>query len=149
MKKIIDELDKRIILELQEDGRKPFSLIGDKIGMSEGTIRNRVKRLIDNDILKIEARVNPYAIPYKVTALVAVNLKKRAHEEVMNRIAAIPCVTSVFNATGRYGLFFEVMVDSLQELNKMLHKKELKNIKEIAETECFVILNAKRKYFRL
>ncbi len=43
--------------------------------MSEGTIKNRVKSLINRDVLKLEARVNPFALPHRVAAIVGVKLR--------------------------------------------------------------------------
>lgn len=149
LKEDIDDLDKKVILELQEDARRSFKKIAKRLNVSEGTIRNRIERLADSNILKLQARVNPFLLPHKVAALVGVNLKVRDHEEKMKQIEKIPAVTSVWAATGRYDLFFEVMVDSLQELNEILIKGELKKIGGIAFTETFVILSSKTKYFKL
>lgn len=148
-KEDIDSLDRKIIFELQEDARKPFKTIAKKLNVAEGTVRNRVKRLIDADILNLQARINPFSLPNKVAAIVGVNLKERNHEEKMKQIAKIPAVTSVWNATGRFDLFFEVMVDSLQGLNEILFNRELKKIGGISYTETFVILSSRNKCFKL
>src|SRR4030042_977950 len=116
----IDELDREIIHELQRDARAPFKDIAKKLRISEGTARNRVIKLIDRGVLKLEARVDPFALPHKIPDLVGVSLKERDPEQKMREIERIPGVTSVWNTTGPYDLFFEVMVDSLEELNKML-----------------------------
>ena len=149
LKRCIDDLDKKIIFELQEDARKPYKTIAKKLNVAEGTVRNRAKCLIDADILKLQAKVDPFSCTQKVAAIVGVNLKERNHEEIMRQIANIPAVTSVWNATGRFDLFFEVMVDSLQALDRVLFKKDLKKIGGIAYTETFVILSSKNKYFKL
>ncbi len=147
--KYIDDLDKKLILELQEDSRIPYKEIARKLKVSEGTIRNRVALLVEKDILKLQARVNPFALPHKISALVGVSVKEREHEETMERIADIPCVTSIWNATGRYDLFFEVMVDSLEDLNNILFRKVLKEIRGISNTETFVTLWSKTKFYKL
>lgn len=67
----------------------------------------------------------------------------------MRQIEKIPNVTSVWNATGRYDLFFEVMVDSLQDLNEVLFLRDLANIGGIASTETFVLLSSRTKYLKL
>ncbi len=148
-KQNIDDLDKKIILELQEDARRQFKIIAGKLKVSEGTVKNRVERLINRDILKLEARVNPFALPSRISAIVGVNLKERDHEEKIKEIERIPWVTSVWNATGRFDLFFEVMVDSLNALNDVLFRKDLKKIGGISYTETFVILSSNSKYFKL
>ncbi|MCD6397677.1 MAG: Lrp/AsnC family transcriptional regulator [Spirochaetaceae bacterium] len=145
----IDNLDKEIILELQEDARRQFKIIAGKLEVSEGTIKNRVERLIKQNILKLEARVNPFALPRRISAIVGVNLKERNHEDKIKEFEKIPGVTSVWNATGRFDLFFEVMVDSLESLNDVLFKENLKEIGGISYTETFVILSSNTKFFKI
>ena len=72
--KDIDALDKKIIIELQEDARRPYKDISGKLNVSEGTVRNRVTRLINRGDLNLEARVNPFALPDRISAIVGVNL---------------------------------------------------------------------------
>lgn len=145
----IDNLDREIILELQEDARRQFKIIAGKLKVSEGTIKNRVERLIKQDILKLEARVNPFALPRRISAIVGVNLKERNHEEIIKKIEKIPWVTSVWNASGRFDLFFELMVDSLESLNDALFKNDLEKIGGISYTETFIILSSNTKYFKI
>jgi Lrp/AsnC family transcriptional regulator for asnA, asnC and gidA len=145
----IDELDRKIIHELQGDARAPFKDIGKRLRISEGTARNRVIKLMDRGVLKLEARVDPFALPHKIPALVGVSLREKDPEEKMREIENIPGVTSVWNTTGPYDLFFEVMVDSLQELNRILFGIDRNYVKGVARTETFVILSSSTKFFKL
>jgi Lrp/AsnC family transcriptional regulator for asnA, asnC and gidA len=145
----IDEIDRKVILELQDDARAPYKDIGRRLRISEGTVRNRVMKLIDRGILKLEARVDPFALPHKISALVGVNLRERDPEQKMREIQKIPGVTSVWNATGRYDLFFEVMVDSLQELNKLLFNIDRNYVGGVSGTETFITLSSETKSFKL
>jgi Lrp/AsnC family transcriptional regulator for asnA, asnC and gidA len=145
----LDDIDRKIILELQEDARRQFKKIAKKLNVSEGTIKNRVTRLKNRGILILEARVNPFALPNTVSALVGVNLKERDHENKIKEIEKIPAVTAAWNATGRYDLFFEVMVDSLDSLNEILFKEELNKINGIRYTETFLTLFSNTKFFKL
>ena len=149
MPKDIDSLDRKIIWELQEDARRPYKQIACKLKVSEGTVKNRVTRLIKNGGLKLEARVDPFSLPNKIVAVVALTLIERNHEEIMKQIEKLPSVTSVWNATGRYDLFFEVMVDSLNELNDVLFLRDLNNIGGIDKSETFILLSSRTKYFKL
>lgn len=147
--KNIDALDRKIILSLQQDARRPYKDIAKKLRVSEGTIKNRVTRLINRGILKLEARVNPFALPNRISAVVGVNLKERNHEEKIKEIEKIPGVTSVWNAAGRFDLFFEIMVDSMNSLNEILFGKYIKKIGGISYTETFITLYSNTKYFKL
>ncbi|MFP3190692.1 MAG: AsnC family transcriptional regulator, partial [Thermoproteota archaeon] len=48
----MDEIDNLIIRELESDGRKPYTVISKKLGFSEGTVRKRVERLVNEGIIK-------------------------------------------------------------------------------------------------
>ncbi len=147
--KDIDALDRKIILELQEDARRPYKDIAGKLNVSEGTIKNRVTRLINRGVLKLEARVNPFALPNHISAIVGVKLKERNHEKKIKEIEKISGITCAWNATGRFDLFFEIMVDSMNSLNDILFRKDLKKIGGISYTETFITLYSNTKYFKL
>lgn len=104
--------------------RTPADLIriSRKLNVSEGTIKNRVTRLINRGVLKLEARVNSFALPNRISAIVGVNLNERTHGKKIKEIEKNPGVTSVWNAAGRFDLFFEIMVDSMQSLNDVLFR---------------------------
>ncbi len=147
--KDIDALDRKIILALQEDARRAYKDIAGKLNVSEGTVKNRVTRLINRGVLKLEARVNPFALPNRISAIVGVNLKERIHEKKIKEIEKIPGVTSAWNATGRFDLFFEILVDSMNSLNDILFRNDLKKIGGISYTETFITLYSNTKYFKL
>ena len=146
----IDDLDRNIILELQEDARRPYKEIAAKLSVSESTISNRVNRLVRAGILKLEARVDPFKLTHKVAAIVGIKLERRGHLQAINEIRKIPGVSAVYVATGKYDLFIEVMEDSIADLNDFLfHKSRLSRVKNIIATETFILLSTEDKYFKL
>ena len=145
----LDDVDKQIIFALQKDARTPFKLIARQLGVSEGTVSNRYNRLMKDGILKLEAKIDPFALSNKVTALVGVTLKERTTDETMGKIMAIEGVNCVWNATGRYDLFFELMTDSLSEMNDILFRENLDGFSDIDHTETFVTLSGINKYYTL
>jgi len=147
-KKKIDDLDRKIILELQKDARALYKDIAIKLNTSKSTISNRVKRLINAGILKLEARVDPFQIDNKVAAVIGVNLKDRGHLDVTEKIKKIPGVTSVWIASGKYDLFVEVMADSITDLTKFILIEGLDKL-GVINSESFILLHSNTKYFKL
>jgi len=145
----LDILEQEIIMELQKDARKSFKSIAAKLKVSESTISNRVNRLIEHDILKLEARVNPFQLKNKVVALIGINLKQRDHESIIRKIQEIPGVTSVWVTTGKYDLYAEVMVDSINDLNNFIFKKGLGLMDSISFTETNIMLHSQTKYLKI
>jgi len=146
----IDDLDRSIILELEEDARRPYMEIAGRLGVSESTISNRVNRLLKAGILKLEARVDPFKLTNKVAAVIGIQLERRGHVQAVEEIAKIPGVSAVYVATGKYDLFIEVMEDSIADLNDFLfHKSRLSKMKNIITTETFILLSSATKFFKL
>jgi len=48
----MDDLDRQILDELRRDARTPYTEIADRIGTSEGTVRNRVDRLVEDGVIE-------------------------------------------------------------------------------------------------
>ena len=144
----IDDLDKRIIRELQQNGRMTYKTIAKKLSVSDGTVRFRTKRLIQNKLLKISASINPFLLETSIAALVGMQLEKRTHIQTMQKISELKGVVSVSNTTGEFDLLVEVLVDSREKLNKFL-VEDLSEIEGIQSTQTFVYLDAINKWVEL
>jgi Lrp/AsnC family transcriptional regulator for asnA, asnC and gidA len=99
------ELNWKIVSLLQEDGRMPFSTIAEKVGVSEGTVRNRVNQLREQNVMQIAAEVLPQAFGYTWNSVVFLKLSGGADlEDVARRLAEIPEVYYVVQMTGSHDL---------------------------------------------
>jgi len=140
-----DDIDWKII-EILRERFIPNNAIARELGVSEGMIRQRVKRLKEAGILKIKALINPDVLENLQLALVAINitestfLKKRADE-----IASLENVLSVSFTSGRYDLFAEVLVTSNRDLVRFL-TDELPNVEGVTNTETFMMLRSYGKF---
>lgn len=145
----LDDLEIAIITALQTDARKSFKSIAADLNVSESTISNRVNRLIQKDILKLEARINPFNLKNKVAALVGINLKHRSHAQTLKQIEKLPGVSSVWVTTGKYDLFAEVIADSINDLNDFIFGAGLSKIDNITFTETHIMLHSDTKFFKI
>lgn len=110
---IFDELNRKILEYLQEDGRTPFSAIARQLGTSEGTVRNRVQQMRDAGALQIAAIIDPMAIKYKVDAIIGVNVASpNLPRVVAERLSALEQTTYIFWVAGRFDLLVEVVCSS-------------------------------------
>lgn len=99
------ELNRKIITLLQQDGRMAYSAIAAQVGVSEGTVRNRVRQLIDDNIITIQAEALPYAMGYNFNALTFIKISPGVSiDEVAKRISAIPEVYYLIMVMGRFDL---------------------------------------------
>ena len=118
---VADPLNRAIIDLLRQDGRLPYSTIARELDTSEGTVRNRVSKMIEAGVLRIMAVVGPIARGQTVYALIGLTLSPGADP----RTIATPFmdreeVPFVLFAAGRYDLIVEVMCPSQQEMRDLI-----------------------------
>lgn len=82
----LDQTDRDIIRELQEDGRRSLRDIGRSLGIAEATIRLRTKRLHDSGVLQIVAFADPTKLGPSQLALIFVTAQPGAHDGVIDEL---------------------------------------------------------------
>ncbi len=98
-------LNSRIIALLQQDGRMPYSTIATALGVSEGTVRNRVRQLIDDNIITIQAEAMPEAFGYNFNAQTFIKVAAGADlDALIERLSAVPEVFYLTSTLGRFDL---------------------------------------------
>jgi Lrp/AsnC family transcriptional regulator for asnA, asnC and gidA len=135
----LDELDRAILRELEEDGRRALREIGRSVGASEATIRARVKRLQDLKILRIVAFADPEQLGGAQLGLVFLNVEPGRHEAIVAELVELPEVTYVSTLLGRADLCVEVSTKDNNELWSFLRQK-VGPIEGIRHTETMSIL---------
>ena len=99
------ELNRRIIALLQQDGRMPYSTIAAQVGVSEGTVRNRVRQLLDENVITIQAEALPHAFGYNFNAVTFIKVAAGAKvDDVASRLSDIPEVFYLIMTLGRFDL---------------------------------------------
>ncbi|QRM57961.1 Lrp/AsnC family transcriptional regulator (plasmid) [Sinorhizobium sp. BG8] len=83
----IDELDRNIIRELQNDGRRPLREVARNLGIAEATVRLRLKRLQDEGILQIVAFADPTKLGPSHMALMFLSVLPGAHSGIVATLA--------------------------------------------------------------
>lgn len=115
----LDDVDRAIIGELQEDGRRPFREIARKLDLSERTIRTRVRRLQHDGVLRIFAFADPYRVGPSVLAMVLVRVQSGAHDSVVETLSGWPEVSYISSLLGRADIYAQLVCsdnDALWEL---------------------------------
>jgi DNA-binding Lrp family transcriptional regulator len=99
--KELDEIDKNIIRILQEDARKSYREIQDKLGISIGTIHNRISKLKKSGIIEgYTLKLDNTKLGYKLTFLIRIQIDGKHTAEILDDISQKPEVCSVFHTTG-------------------------------------------------
>jgi Lrp/AsnC family transcriptional regulator for asnA, asnC and gidA len=114
------------------------------MGVTEGAVRRRVKRMIDQGILQIVGIVEPQFLEWNAAGMIGVSVQAGRVEEVGEQIAHFPEVTYLFMASGGFDLFVEVYCRNREHFVSFLNN-ELQQIPGVERTESFMIL----KMFKL
>jgi Lrp/AsnC family transcriptional regulator for asnA, asnC and gidA len=135
----LDDTNKAIIKELG-NGRKAFSTIAEKIGITENTVRSRVNKLVDDGVLQISGLVNPQYIPEMQVVVMGIKLSTLDLEDKAREMLRLKGVISVMVVTGRYDLIVQIVTSSGDDQSLLnFFKNELSKIKGISDVETFVV----------
>lgn len=144
---MLDKLDREIITHLQYDGRMPFTDIAAELDISEGSVRRRVKRMIEEEILQIVGIVEPQYLDWEAAAMVAVTVQPGKIEAAAQEIAQFPEVTYLFMTSGGFDLFVEVYCRDRAHFASFL-SNNLQKVAGIERTETFMILKMYKLSYR-
>lgn len=144
---MLDDTDRAIISFLQYDGRLPFTQIADELGVTEGTVRRRVKQLTESGKLQIVGVVEPHELGWTEAAMIGISVKSNLLTEVAEAIAELPEVSYLFQAAGEFDLFAEVYCRDRNHFVSFLNNK-LQQIPGVERTQSFLILKMHKLSYR-
>ena len=140
----MDDLDRKLITLLQVNGRASNARIARDVGVSEGTVRRRLRRLIQEEVIRVVAVPDPEKMGFNTVALVGIQADPDKIDAVAAKLAQLPEAHYVSLTTGSYDIFIWVALSSSEELGKFLRQKV--GITEgIRRTETFVHLAIAKK----
>lgn len=144
-----DGLNRSIVALLEKDGRMPFSEIAQTLGVSEGTIRNRVNGMKETGMLRIVAIADPVAAEYQADAMLGLRVAPgHTPEAVAKRLGADQSVVYVLWVAGRYDLMVEVVSDDRESFLRFL-ETQIHGATDIADAEIMLGLRNFKNQFLL
>jgi Lrp/AsnC family transcriptional regulator for asnA, asnC and gidA len=131
----LDETDRAILRLLQEDGRLQYGAIARQLGVSDGTVRNRIMQMMNDGVFRIFAVADPVKLGYEGYAMLLLRLAAGADPDaIAEHFRELPNVTFVVSTAGQYGMLVEVVVESPQALHEFL-KQHCFGRRDIAQVE--------------
>jgi len=142
----MDELDRKIINLLERNGRASNARIARDVGVSEGTVRRRLKRLIGEKIINVIALPDPRKLGYNSEALIGVQVDPDKVDEVATKLAKLEHTRWVTITTGTYDVFAWATLSNAEALGRFL-RDEIGGIEGVRRTETFVNLQVMKREF--
>ena len=139
----MDEIDQKLIATLRADARTPVATLAKQLGVSRGTVQNRIDRMIaQGAILGFTLRLPPQAEAHRVRAVMAIAIEGERSSAVMAALRGFPEIEAVHTTNGRWDLMAELSAETLAGFSQALDR--IRQIKGIATTETSILLATTR-----
>lgn len=139
----LDEFDKQILVNLEKDGRKPYSEIAKNLGISNTMVHQRVARMKKAGILKGAGIIlDERKLGYEWSAFTGIILKEDSDSKlIIEELRSIPEVTECYYITGQYTLYIRIVAKSSEHMRMVLYDK-IDNIDGVLKTESMIDFGA-------
>ncbi len=135
----LDNLDRRLISLLQENGRRSNTEMARALDVTETTIRNRVTRLIDEGLINIVAVPTPRAVGLTLSAIIGISVALTHLSNASESLVTYPETRYVGFSTGRYDLIVEAFFNDQEHLLDFISNK-LATLEGITDIETSLIM---------
>jgi len=134
-----DQVTKRILAILEQNARTSYTQIAKRLGVSETSVRNRVKALLKEGVLKgFTVRTCPEKLGKAITAMVGVDIGGETTPEITDKLANIKEVSDLYVITGEFDLLLRVICENMSRLDEIL--EEIRSHDFVEGTRTFVVL---------
>jgi Lrp/AsnC family transcriptional regulator, leucine-responsive regulatory protein len=138
----LDETDRKILLELQEDCKAPLAHVGKRVGLSAPSVMERIRKLEEADIIRgYHAVLNSRKVGLDVTAFIGVSLSPTGIEQLEAQVPDFDEVLESHHVTGAYTMLLKVKTQNTETLEQLISR--VRRIEGVTRTETLVVLSTK------
>jgi DNA-binding Lrp family transcriptional regulator len=135
----VDDLDRKLVSLLRTDGRASVAFLAKSLGVSRGTVQNRIARLRkDGTIAGFSVRLRTQADEQRIRALTTIEVAGNRTDDVLAALRGDPAVAALHSTNGRWDIVAELHVDTLEEFDHVLARIRL--IDGVSTTETSLLL---------
>lgn len=140
----LDEMSRRIIEQLQEDGRRSYAAIGKAVRLSEAAVRQRVRRMIEQGVMQIVAVTDPLMLGFRRQAMIGIKAEGDIGA-IAERLSALAEVEYVVICAGGFDILIELLCEDDDRLLSII--SDIRATEGVRGAEAFVYLRlAKQTY---
>jgi len=141
----LDLASKRIIEQLQENGRRSYAEIGKAVGLSEAAVRQRVQRLTESGVVQIVAVTDPIQVGFHRQAMVGLRVSGDSRA-VAAELEKDPLIDYVVLTAGSFDILIEVVCESDADLIDLLNSR-VRSLPGVVSSETFVYLELRKQSY--
>lgn len=143
---MIDSIDRKLIVELQKDGRASSVNLSKKLGISIASASRRIKRLVRDNIITITAMPEPSKVGLSAMAIIALDVTMNQIDNVCEKLINNKSVHFTALTFGRFDIIVNVYAASPEMLVNLI-KNEIATIDGVRHVETFYIAELKKQTF--
>ena len=136
----LDPLDCKMIGLLQQDGRMSNTAMAQALGISEYTVRTRLKRILESGIIRIVAVANPIDLGFEISGNLKIRIDLKKTAQVIDKLQKIDELVWIALTTGGTDIDVDFAVRSIKELQELIFNK-ISNIDGILSTETSLMVD--------
>ena len=138
----LDDLDLDIVRILSEDGRASYSAMSKTLGVSVGTVRNRVNQMRDTGTLYFNVWLDPHRSGIGVHATLLLRVNAPCLPEVTSALIYLDEIGYVATLTGEHDLIADAFCHDIAHFRRLVHD-EIQTIKGVIEVRSYVVTDIK------
>jgi Lrp/AsnC family transcriptional regulator for asnA, asnC and gidA len=142
---LLDDANKAIVEELQQDGRRTYGSIAEAVGLSEAAVRQRVQKMRDAGIMQIVAVTDPLQVGFRSQAMVGIRTDGDART-VADLLAAVDDIDYVVMCAGSFDILVELVCEDDERILEILNGV-IRKIPGVRDTETFMYLKLKKQTY--
>jgi len=136
----MDTTDRRLLSLLRDNARMSIAAMAKSLGVSRGTVQNRLTRLeADGSVLGYTVRLRNAAEDERIRAFMTVAVEGNRTDEVLKALRGDPAVCALHTTNGRWDIVAELRTESLEAVDRVLGRIRL--IDGISSTETSLLLS--------
>jgi len=120
--KQLDMIDLEIIKTLSQDGRKTFVEIAKETGLTPVGIKNRIERLIEKEILKIQGLLNTEKF-YSTSATIGIDTDPDTISKLIKKFENCPLVYNLVKVSGHHNLIVDIIAPNQKRIIDLIEKQ--------------------------
>ena len=136
----MDSKDLRLIALLRENARASVAQLAKQLGVSRGTVQNRIDKLVENHVLLgFTVRTASEVAAHRVRAVMMISVEGDRSESIIKALRGYLEVRELHTTNGRWDIVAELGADSLESFDEVL--RSIRTIKGVSNSETSLLLS--------
>jgi len=140
---LLDELDHKIVAALGYDARVSNRQLATELGITEGTVRTRIKRLQTERLIQFTVVTDFQLVGSPNLVMLGIHAEIAQVPALAKSLAAIPELGCVMVLLGRYNLLAMGLFTSIEQVNELI-QRQIRTLPGIRSVETSISMGAPR-----